>query len=393
MTIHLAEDTITRSDTVALSEWLLRTEKLTKGPLTDEFEAAFAEALGAEHAVAVNSGSSANLIAAAALRYGDRAPRRTVIAPAVSWVTTVTPFMQLGYDVVLCDADRRTLGLDVDHLEQLCEQHRPDVVILVHVLGHSSDVARVREICDAHGATLIEDSCEAIGSRVDGQALGTFGTFGTFSFYFGHQISTIEGGMLVTDDFEMAQVARSLRAHGWARDLDPSTRRQLETAHDIDPFQSLYTFYYPGFNCRSTDLNAFLGLRQLQRLDAITAARHTNHLTYVEQLPGFFHQASDTDELSSFAFGTLVSNRDEVAAALNAADVECRPLICGNVGRQPFMADIRPTHPLPVADLVHDDGIYVPNHPGVTADDIERICAVIRAVGRPVHPEQLVHTA
>ena len=216
--ISLAEDTVSREDIEALSQWLLTYPRLTKGELTEEFEALFARRMGCAHAIYVSSGSAANLIAANALltRKSRRTP--TVIVPAVSWVTTVTPFLQLGYNVLMCDCDPHTLGVDLTHFESLCKRHKPDAAIIVHVLGHDSSIHAVQEICAQHGTRLIEDTCEAIGSEVGGRKLGAFGDFGTFSFYFGHQLSSIEGGVIVTDDFELAQVAKSMRAHGWARD-------------------------------------------------------------------------------------------------------------------------------------------------------------------------------
>ena len=384
MRISLAQDTISQTDLDALADWLRGGPHLTKGELTDRLEARFAQMVGAEHAVFVTSGSSANLLAVNAPIGAGRAPRMVAIAPAVSWVTTVTPLTQLGFDVTLCDCDPNTLGPDPDQFETLCRTLKPDVAIIVHVLGHDAGVADIKSICARYSVALIEDSCEAIGSVSQGRHLGTFGDFGTYSFYFGHQVSTIEGGMLVTNDYELAQIARSMRAHGWARDLDPPFAEKLERENDIDWFESLYTFYYSGLNCRPNEISAFLGLRQIERLGDIVVRRHANFDAYRGRLDGFWAQSSLTGKLSSFAYGMVVDNRLELARALFDGGVETRPLICGNVGRQPVFKGLAASANLPNADRVHDNGLYLPNHYFLNGADIESVCAIVREVARPL---------
>lgn len=384
MQIRLAQDTLTHADMDALADWLRTYPRVTKGELTNALEARFAELVGAKHAVFVTSGSSANLLAVNALIGAKRAPRKVAIAPTVSWVTTVTPLVQLGFDVTLCDCNRSSLGPDLEQFEKLCKTKRPDVVIIVHVLGHDAGIAEIKALCERDGIALIEDSCEAVGSLAHGRHLGTFGDFGTYSFYFGHQISTIEGGMLVTNDYELAQVARSMRAHGWARDLDQPFREKLEKDNGIDWFESLYTFYYSGMNCRPTDLNAFLGLRQVELLADIAKKRQANFDAYKAQLGDFWMQSSDTDVVSSFAYGMVVANRLEVARALFDGGVETRPLICGNMGRQPVFRDLAGEANWPNADLVHQNGLYLPNHYSLTQAEIDHICSIVRKIARPI---------
>jgi CDP-6-deoxy-D-xylo-4-hexulose-3-dehydrase len=383
MMINLAEDTISKDDIVALTEWLLTFPHLTKGELTEEFEHKFARYMGSKHAIFVSSGSSANLLAANALRAVGGRKQNTVIVPAVSWVTTVTPFLQLGYKVVMCDCDRDNLGVDVGHFEELCQQHQPNTAIIVHVLGHDSSILKIKAICDRYGVRLVEDTCEAIGSALGAQKLGTFGDFGTFSLYFGHQISSIEGGVIVTDDFDLAQIARSMRAHGWARDLDPTFRQKLEEINGIDDFQGLYTFYYSGFNCRSTDLNAFLALRQLDILPKVVDVRDRNYHAYRGKLDKFWAQTSKTDKVSSFAYGMIVGNRRDLVAALKDAQVTTRPLICGSMARQPLMREEFATAHLPVADIVHMNGLYLPNHLHISEQQINLIAEIVNAAAVP----------
>jgi len=381
--ITLASDTITQADLEATSAWMLSGARLTKAELTRTFEKEFAAWMGCRHAVFVNSGSSANLLMVAAARAAGRLRNDKVIAPAVSWVTTVSPLLQLGFDVRLCDCDPDNLGLDIDHLEKLCAEDPPSLLILVHVLGHANHMRAIREICARYDIVLLEDSCEALGSTSEGRKLGTHGLAGSFSFYYGHHISTIEGGMVVTDDHDLYQVMLSLRSHGWSRDLDPTLRDQLQAEHGIDDFRNLYTFYHAGYNLRSTDLQAFIGRLQLQKLDAICAAREANFVAYAENLPEFPQQSSDTERLSSFAYGTLVVDRTRVAIAMEQAGIECRPLICGNIARHPFWTRTQPPQQLPNADLVHDHGIYLPNHHNLCAEDIARVADVLRSASAP----------
>ena len=381
--ITLASDTITQADLEATSAWMLSGARLTKAELTRTFEKEFAAWMGCRYAVFVNSGSSANLLMVAAARAAGRLRNDKVIAPAVSWVTTVSPLLQLGFDVRLCDCDPDNLGLDIDHLEKLCAEDPPSLLILVHVLGHANHMRAIREICARYDIVLLEDSCEALGSTSEGRKLGTHGLAGSFSFYYGHHISTIEGGMVVTDDHDLYQVMLSLRSHGWSRDLDPTLRDQLQAEHGIDDFRNLYTFYHAGYNLRSTDLQAFIGRLQLQKLDAICAAREANFVAYAENLPEFPQQSSDTERLSSFAYGTLVVDRTRVAIAMEQAGIECRPLICGNIARHPFWTRTQPPQQLPNADLVHDHGIYLPNHHNLCAEDIARVADVLRSASAP----------
>lgn len=383
--IDLASDTISRDDLEATAEWMLSGAQLTKGQETVKFEKEFATALGVEHAIYVNSGSSANLLVAATLLQQGKLRNRKVICPAVSWVTTVTPFTQIGFEVVLCDADPRSLGLDINHLTRLVKEHSPSVVVVVHVLGHPNDMEKILSLSTEYGFVVMEDTCEAIGTTTSGgRNVGTLGIAGTFSFYYGHHISTIEGGMVVTNDFEFSQIAMSIRSHGWSRDLEPTTQNRLTNAHGVDRFRNLYTFYYEGYNMRSTDLQAFIGRRQLGRLPNIVEIRQRNFFLYRELLRSFWIQESGFGTLSSFAFGTFVTNPQEVADTLLEFGIESRPLICGNIARQPFWSKRRGRELFPMADVVHDNGIYLPNHAQLTLDQVDFIAGVFKSVAHPL---------
>lgn len=381
--VLLADETITKPELQALSEWMLDGNRLTKSDQTLAFEEEFKDWMGSRHAIFTNSGSSSNLLMIFALKEAGLLRNNKAVAAAVSWVTTVSPLMQFGFDVSLCDCDSKNLGLDLNHLEDLCKTQNPSILILVHVLGHANHLKEIKQICDRYGVLILEDACEALGSTYDGKKLGSHGVAGSFSFYYGHHISTIEGGMVVTDDDNLNQIMLSLRSHGWSRDLSEQRRNFLTRHNKIDAFRNLYTFYYPGFNLRSTDLQAFIGRSQLKKLDSIIETRQQNFEIYKKNLPNFFCQSGLTNKLSSFAYGTLVKNRLEVFESLKQQDIECRPLICGNIGKHPFWLRANGTSELPNADKIHDFGIYLPNHHNLTNEDITRVTEAFLTVAHP----------
>ncbi len=193
--ISLAEDTISREELALAADFLVSGARLTKGGVTVDFESNFASTLGSKYAIYVNSGSSANLLIAAALKESGRLRNLVVVCPAVAWVTTLTPFMHLGFDVILCDSESTSLGLDLVALEDIFKTSRPSLLALVHVLGHPNQMPEILALCEKYDVLLMEDSCEALGTQLTtGQSLGTLGLAGSFSFYYGHHISTIEAG-------------------------------------------------------------------------------------------------------------------------------------------------------------------------------------------------------
>lgn len=384
--IALAGMTISNEDIDALCEWLKSYPRLTKGALTSKFESGFSRFLGAKYSSFVNSGSSANLLIAATNLHYKELRNKKVIIPAVSWATTLAPFVQLGYEPILVDCDTKNLGVNVDHLQKIIDKDDPATMILVHVLGHDSSILKVSELCEKHNIRLFEDTCEALGSEVVGRKLGTYGLASSFSFYFGHHISTIEGGMVSTNNFEFQQITNSIRSHGWNRDLDPGFAEILQQEYDISDFRNLYTFYFPGFNLRATEISAAIGLRQLEKLSDVCRKRQYLFNKYAQLLNGFWLQSSDCSLISSFAFGTLVRNPDEIFSYLKKYNIESRPLICGSLGLQPYWRKHSGSFcSLPIADIVHKNGIYLPLHCDISDDDINRIAEKFKEVAIPYH--------
>jgi CDP-6-deoxy-D-xylo-4-hexulose-3-dehydrase len=306
-----------------------------------------------------------------------------VIAPAISWTTTVAPITQLNCIPILCDAEPDTLGLDVEQLEQLARTTGAKAVIICHVLGIPNRMQEIVAICDRHGMVLIEDCCEALGSEYQGERIGNFGSFSTFSFYFGHHMSTIEGGMICARSKEHSNVIRSIRSHGWNRDLDADVVEDLRRRHGVDPFTDKYTFYYPGFNFRGTDLHAFLGLRQLERLDEVVERRRLVWNQYERRMTEATWRPAPPpgSRVAGFAWPMLSPDRSALAERLEASGIETRPLVCGSIGRQPWFIERYGPVALPIADRVHGHGLYVPIHARLRDEQVDEIAELCLAPG------------
>ena len=382
--INLVKDTINREDITALVNWLNQDPipRLTKGELTKELEEKWAKMLGSKHSIFVNSGSSAILLSLYSLFISGKLKNKKIIVPGLSWITDISSVLQLGFEPILCDCNLDDLSLDLNHLNLLIKEHNPASVILVSVLGLVPNMDDILEICDKHKIILIEDMCEAMNSSYNGEKLGTFGVVSMFSTYFGHAISTIEGGFSNTSDEELATTMLSCRNHGWDRDLDEKTKNSLKTKYNIDDFNQMYTFYYPGFNLRSTDLQAFLGLQQLNKLNLYTKNRFKNFLQYKNELKDINElklPIRKNDFISNLAFPIVMKNRNDIVKKLKANDIEIRPLISGNIGRQPFWVNLYGETKLKNCDYIHNYGFYLPNHQDLTSKEISFICNLIKS--------------
>ena len=263
------------ADEVMSALQVLLSQNVTMGARVKEFERAFSDFIGSRHAVMLNSGSSANLVALAILSESvvpnGLHPGDEVIVPAVTWPTTVTPIIQAGCVPVFVDIDSETLNLRPESLEDALSP-RTRAIFVVHLLGNPVAMERVMDFARERDLWVLEDTCESLGSTVDGKHAGAFGHIGTFSFYFSHHITTVEGGMLVTDDDRLADLARSVRSHGWTRDM--KNKEELESASPwIDP---RFLFVHLGYNLRPMEVQAAFGLVQLERLAEFNEARREN---------------------------------------------------------------------------------------------------------------------
>lgn len=378
----LAHDTIDRHDIDQLIAWLRTYPRLTKGTLTLEFEQQWNRWLGRARSVHCNSGSSANLLMYYTLLLSGQLRNKKVIVPSVGWVTSIAPAIQFGFEPIMCEADPDTFGLDLNHLEDLLRRHGAQTVMLVQVLGVPHKMKEVLALKERYGFYLLEDACAAIGATYGGRKVGSFGDMASFSFYFGHQMSTIEGGMVSTDNARFHDLLLMLRSHGWSKDLSPDSHRQLVEQYQIDDFHSPFVFYEPGFNLRSTDLNAFIGLRQVEKLDRMTSQRQAHHDRYIQALGDrFVIQRPPKDATAaSISFGLLAdepAQRRAIVQALAGQGIETRIFSAGNLGLHPFWINRYGAAGFPVADRIHHCGFFLPNHPSMDEADIAHIARVV----------------
>lgn len=375
--IKLAQDTITNSDIDNLCKWLSSYPRLTKDKLTIEFETKWSQWLGKKYSIFVNSGSSANLLMLYALKLSNRLKNSKIVLPCLAWSTTVSPAIQFDFDIILCDSDKNNLGIDIDSLEKIFIDQDPSCLMVANILGFPNSFNEIKNLCEKYNVILLEDSCESVGSIYGNLKTGCFGLMSTFSTYFGHHFSTIEGGLISTDDFELYEILLSIRSHGWDRDLSKNTAEKLRESNNIDNFDSLYTFYYPGFNVRATEIQAFLGINQLDSIDQRNQKRYEIFLQYDELIENNFWKIKSNNFISNFAYPIIHPNRNNIAKNLIENNIECRPLVCGSISKQPFYTKIYGEQSFEFADLVHKHGMYLPNHPSLSADDVTKICTIV----------------
>jgi CDP-6-deoxy-D-xylo-4-hexulose-3-dehydrase len=385
--INLVSDTIDKKDLASLSEWMLQDEtpKLTKGPLTIEFEKKWSSWLGVKGSVFVNSGSSAILLALASLKEAGYLKSDKIVVPTLSWLTDVSSPMQIGLSPILCDCNLYDLSVDINHLEKIFAEENPSAFILVSALGLVPDMDKISKLCKEYDVLLIEDVCESMGSSYNGQKLGTHGIVSLFSFYYGHHLSTIEGGMISTNDEELLNIMISMRSHGWDRDWTESRKTEYRQKHNVSEFDAMYTFYYPGYNLRSTDLQAFIGIMQIDKLDNFIKTRQKNFFEYenmLRNINGLDISVRPSDCISNFAYPFLApttESRNRIVKALMQNDVEVRPLIAGSMGKKPFWVKHKGySQSFNNADQINILGFYIPNHQDLTVEDISLVTKIIK---------------
>ena len=307
---------------------------------------------------------------------------KKVVVPSVGWVTTIAPFMQFGFQPFMVDADPDTYGIDLNQLEDLCKKEDVGSVIFVQVLGVPHFKKELLALKEKYGFYLFEDACAALGAEYDdGSKVGTIGDASSFSFYFGHQLSTIEGGMVNTNDDDLYNMMMMARSHGWGKDLPKYKYDELMAKGGVDPFHQPFTFFIPGLNLRSTDLQAFLGVRQVKKAKWAADRRNRNHLAYAERLSGQFEfQNWGNHKPVSISFGCLAdssNHRRAIVEQLVEAGVETRLFSAGNLGAHPFWVNEYGKFCGKIADKIHQRGFFLPNYPELSLDDIDMICDLV----------------
>lgn len=359
----------------------------TMGANVLEFEKRFADYLNAKYCVMVNSGSSANLLMVAALFYSKNADLclrsgDEVIVPAVSWSTTYYPLYQYGLKIKFVDIDLNTLNFDLDALERAVSD-RTRLIFAVNLLGNPNDFSRIRSIIGNRRITLLEDNCESLGARFEGKQAGTFGVMGSYSSFFSHHISTMEGGLISTDDEELYHLLLSLRAHGWTRNLPKFNHVCGEKSED--PFKESFRFVLPGYNVRPLEMSGALGIEQVKRLPVLVAERRKNAAllqSVMQDHPTLLIQ-QEIGESSWFGFSLVIRpdvelTRTELIGRLNALGFEVRPIVAGNFAKNEvvkfFNSEISGT--LTNAEHIDNNGLFVGNHHYSIADAIRLLKSI-----------------
>jgi CDP-6-deoxy-D-xylo-4-hexulose-3-dehydrase len=342
--VRLHEPTFGPDEISAALEVLLSTY-VTQGKRVQKFEKQFSDYTQTKYGVMNNSGSSANLLAISGLvglEEGGLRPGDEVIVPALSWSTTVWPLVQCGLVPVIVDIDPKTLNIDPDMARDAIGP-KTRGLMPVHVYGNPCDMNALLDISKSADLVLIEDCCEALGAKYHGKPVGSFGEVGTFSFYFSHHIATLEGGITVTNNFELAEMMRIQRAHGWIREVEDKERYRSKHP-EID---ERFLFVNHGYNLRATELQGAMGSIQLPKLKTFVTTRSDNANFWVKEFEKYsesmeIQSATQGSEHTWFGIAVTVSDRAKFTASeirdyLEHKNIETRPIICGNIAAQPAM--------------------------------------------------------
>lgn len=357
----------------------------TMGKYVKQYENDFAQKFGAKYAIMSNSGSSANLLAVAALIYSGKLNRGDeVLVTAVSWSTTYFPLSQFGLKLRFVDINIDTLNVDTDLLEKAITD-KTKAVMAVNLLGNPNDFSEICRICKTHGLILLEDNCESMGSTFDGKQSGTFGLIGSYSTYFSHHLCTMEGGMNVTDDEELYHYMLSIRSHGWTRHLpeESTIHKKLN-----DSFYESFNFIMPGFNLRPLEIEAAVGIEQLKKLDGFIDQRRKNAEYFIQRIKSEtdFHVQKEIGKASWFGFALVIPEeqritRDKYIAALRENEIEVRPIVAGNFTKQAALKylDYSIFGDLSNADYIHENGFFVGNHSIEMKEQIDLLVNVLKS--------------
>ena len=364
---------ITESDKIKLIEFIASTDKFTSGEKVAEFEKKWCEWLACKHSLFVTSGSTANTLLLSAVKEHYKIPDGSkVLVPACTWVTNVAPVFQLGLEPVFCDINLNDYSFDTENLPV---DNDIKIVFVTHLLGFNAPMDILKE--KYPNAIFLEDICESHGVKEPSGRKRGHGTGSTFSFYFGHHMTTIEGGMVCTNNTELYELMRLKRNHGCARHLLPENYDKVTSQYpDINP---AFLFLTDGYNFKNTEINAVLGIEQLKRLDENIQIRKDNYEYFITKLihckDRFYIPDTDSSN-SSYAFPIVCKNRDDrptIINALNDLGVEHRPIVSGNLLKHPFLHKWKDTCMAPNADILHYNGVYVGNSQFVTKYMIERL--------------------
>ena len=373
-----------------LCDFLMNAEQLSMGKKCLEFESKFSEYQKRKYSVFLNSGSSANLaLIQSLLNLGKLRAGDNVGFSALTWSTNVMPLLQLNLNPVPIDVSLGNLNVCSDKLSEILKKTKLKALFITNLLGFCGDLDKISKICEEDGIILLEDNCESFGSELNNVRLGNFGIASTTSFYVGHHMSTIEGGLVCTDDEELYDMLLMVRAHGWDRNLSSNKKNLLRKKYKIDDFYSRYTFYVPGYNLRPTEINAVLGLEQLNYAKKINKIRNENFKLFDKAAKSNSNlrklKLDHMSFISNFAYPVVCKNAKVFVTYKNkfeSHNVEIRPIVGGSMVEQPFFMNYvkkkKLQYSCPNARKIHQFGFYVPNNPELTKEEKELICNSIK---------------
>lgn len=373
----LINDNITEQDKRILADFILNTNRFTNGPKVVEFEKQWSEWLGTKYSVMVGSGAAANYITTAIVRE-LKGQEGEVIVPPIGWVSDISAVINTGFTPVFVDVDLDTMAISYENIKNAINKNTK-AIVLVHALGFNGINEKIIKLAKENDLLLIEDCCESHGATYEGKKVGSLGDMSCFSFYFGHHMTTIEGGMISTDNYEIYQLARMFRSHGMTREADKKTHEKYAKP-DVNP---LFTFAVPGYNMRSTELNAVIGLEQIKRLDYNIKKRQENLNIWLTNLDNvLYYKEYFVEGSSNYALPLILRKENnkmkEVCKILEDEKVEYRLGTAGggNQARQPYLEryNFKVVGNLDVSDYIHDFGLYIGNHPELSKEQIINLC-------------------
>jgi len=376
----LIKNAIKFTDRLELCKFILTSDRYTNGAKVREFESMWSDWIGSKYSLMVSSGSTANFLLLAAIKEKyNLKPGDNVLVPACTWVTNISPIIQLGLTPIFCDINLTNFSFDVDHMNLIKKKHDIKAIFITHLLGFSAENEKYKEIFP--NAIILEDVCESHGCRSDaGELRGK--EKGTFSFYFGHHMTTIEGGMVTTSDDDLYELMRMKRSHGLARESG-NIKKYSEKYPNIHP---QFLFMTDGYNFRSTELNAILGIQQLPRLDSFIEKRRLNFSMFIElisQHQNLFYPIYNQIGNSNYAFPFICKTseiKNRLVKLFDQNEIEHRPIVSGNLLKQPFLAKYKfgIRKQKYNVDVVNDNGLYIGNSQFVSNSDIDKLDSIIK---------------
>lgn len=357
---------------------VIDSDMFTMGDCVKQFESDFAKYTNHKYAVMVNSGSSANLLAVAALFYKKENPLKEgdeVIVPAVSWATTYYPLYQYGLKIKFVDVDLSTLNFNIEELKNAITD-KTKLIFAVNLLGNSNEFNIISDMIAGKDIYLLEDNCEALGGEYKGKALGSIGVMGTYSTFFSHHMSTMEGGVIGTNDEELYHILLSIRSHGWTRHL-PFDNKICKKSNV--PFEECFRFILPGYNVRPIEIMGAIGIEQLKKLPSFISERRKNaeYFKQVFSCDERFIIQQEIGKSSWFGFSFVIKDqnikRSTVLKLLQSANIDTRPIVAGNFARKDVVKwfNYEIFGSLSNADYIDEHGFFVGNHQFDIKDKID----------------------